>query len=136
MSLLQNSMNSVLQVSRYSGPAFQQLSGNPDDTSTVAMLTPSETRATSPALTERPTSLERNQNQQPTPIQTLRYIALIETSTYEAIFDLEPADINAETHKTLHTAKDICTQMVAKGYGGAVKLQDILDMAVKMAAKK
>jgi hypothetical protein len=30
----------------------------------------------------------------------------------------------------------MCTQMVEKGYGGTVKLQDILDMAVKMAAKK
>jgi hypothetical protein len=101
------------------------------------MLTPSTTRSASLAPTERSITTEKGDRSETTTIEkpTLRYIALIETSTDEAIFDLEPADINAETNKTLHTAKDMCTQMVAKGYGGTVKMQDILDMAVKLAEK-
>jgi hypothetical protein len=29
----------------------------------------------------------------------------------------------------------MCTEMVSKGYGDKVKLQDIMDMAVKLAKK-
>lgn len=32
-------------------------------------------------------------------------------------------------------ATGMCTDMVVKGYGGKVKLQDIMDIAVKMAMK-
>ncbi|CAN9210321.1 unnamed protein product [Alternaria alternata] len=37
--------------------------------------------------------------------------------------------------KIINSAKEMCTQMVSKGYGGKVKLQDIMDTALNMAKK-
>ncbi|KAI4908143.1 hypothetical protein J4E90_008767 [Alternaria incomplexa] len=69
-------------------------------------------------------------------LPTLKYIAIIETDNdNKAIFDLEFADVNQDKHKVLVIAKDMCTEMVSKGYESKVKLQDIMEMAVKMAKK-
>ena len=98
------------------------------------MDTPSTTRATSPALTERPANADADD--EPTKLPTLKYIAIIETdSDNKAIFDLEFADVNQDKHKVLVIAQDMCTEMVSKGYESKVKLQDIMEMAVKMAKK-
>ncbi|KAI4698924.1 hypothetical protein J4E81_005536 [Alternaria sp. BMP 2799] len=105
-----------------------------DGASTIAMGTPSTTRATSPVLTERADNDTAESDAIKLP--TLKYIAIIETDNdNKAIFDLEFADVNQDKHKVLVIAKDMCTEMVSKGYESKVKLQDIMEMAVKMAKK-
>lgn len=65
----------------------------------------------------------------------LNYIAVIKTATDKAIFNLDISDIDVNTRRVISRAQDMCTEMVSKGYEGKVKLQDIMDMAVKMAKK-
>ncbi|KAI4916315.1 uncharacterized protein J4E92_009232 [Alternaria infectoria] len=86
------------------------------------------------ALTERADNDTAESNAIKLP--TLKYIAIIETDNdNKAIFDLEYPEVNQDKHKVLVIAKDMCTEMVSKGYESKVKLQDIMEMAVKMAKK-
>lgn len=101
------------------------------------MQTPSTTRPTSPALTERPGDTTNGESPElRTPLAPmLNYIAVIKTATDEAIFNLDVSDVNVNKRRVMSSAQDMCTEMVSKGYEGKVKLQDIMDMAVKMAKK-
>ncbi|CAN9090079.1 unnamed protein product [Alternaria alternata] len=69
------------------------------------------------------------------PPPTLKYVAIIEAHTDKAFFKFSPSDINEKKRKIINSAKDMCTQMVSKGYGGKVKRQDIMDTALNMAKK-
>jgi hypothetical protein len=105
------------------------------DTKSVAnMHTPSTTRPTSPALTERPNGTENGNDcdKRPTKPPTLKYIAIIETDTDKAFYNFDSSDINQKKHVVLVRAKEMHTEMMAKGYEGNIKLQDIMDIAVKM----
>ncbi|KAG9193371.1 hypothetical protein G6011_03406 [Alternaria panax] len=105
-----------------------------DEASNVTMNTLPTTRTTSPALTERQdVTADESTEQQAILPPTLKYIAIIETHTDKAFFNLDISDINEKKRKVINSAKEMCTEMVFKGYGGKVKLQDIMDMAVKMA---
>jgi hypothetical protein len=128
----------VLPVIRYATYRFPSLSNTGLDTESVGdMHTPLTTRPTSPALTERPedtNSGDSNARKPPLP-PVLEYIAVIRTGTDKAIFHLDISDVNEKKRRVMNSAKDMCTEMVSKGYEGKVKLQDIMDMAVKMAKK-
>ncbi|KAI4610003.1 hypothetical protein J4E83_008568 [Alternaria metachromatica] len=117
----------------------QQLEGLDitDDASTIGIQTPSTTRPNSPALTERPVDTTNGESSElGTPLAPmLNYIAVIKTATDEAIFSLDISDVNEKKRRVMSSAQDMCTEMVSKGYEGKVKLQDIMDMAVKMAKK-
>jgi hypothetical protein len=99
------------------------------------MHTPSTTRDTFPALTEHPanTANDNCRDKQPTKLPTLKYVAIIETDTDQAFFNLNSSDINEKKRKVLENAKEMCTEMASEVYGGKVKLQDIMDMVFKMA---
>jgi hypothetical protein len=74
-----------------------------DDASNSAVFTPSGTRTNFVALTKQFTIAENERQDETKSLKraTLKYIAVIETNTDKALFDLEPADITAETHKLL-----------------------------------
>ncbi|CAI9628572.1 hypothetical protein GT037_002016 [Alternaria burnsii] len=104
------------------------------ESSTVIMNTPSTSRSISPDLTEHSDNITSNMTEQQAVLPpTLKYIAIIETNTNKAFFNFDPSDINEKKREILNSAKDMCTQMVSKGYGGKVKLQDIMDIVVDMA---
>ena len=105
--------------------------------STVAMDTPSTSRATSPALTERQGDFTANRTTESKPAEppTLKYIAVIETATEKAIFNLDIKKRDEKQHKILVNAKDMCHEMASKGYDGKTKLQEVMDMTVQMATK-
>ncbi|RAR02081.1 hypothetical protein DDE83_008701 [Stemphylium lycopersici] len=112
--------------------------GMSDDTSTAAVLTPSITRSTSPAITER--SLEPGQDEtrrdcstMSTELPTLEFMAIIETSTDKAMFRMGGSDIHDTARARAYTGLNMCEHMIRKGYGGKVKLQDIIDMALRTA---
>ena len=63
----------------------------------------------------------------------LKYIAVIETATDKAIFNLDISDVNEKKHRLMRTTQGMCTDMVSNGYEGKVKLQDIMDMVVEIA---
>ncbi|KAF1936605.1 hypothetical protein EJ02DRAFT_515706 [Clathrospora elynae] len=118
-----------------------------DDQLTDATLTPSTTRATSPPLTERPISTNSDDDDEENnhtdssnksfELATLKYIAILETSTDKAIFDLNPLiDISAGVRNVLDSAKGMCDQLICTGYGENVNLQDILDVAAGMSAER
>ena len=69
------------------------------------------------------------------PPPTLKYVAIIEAHTDKAFFKFSLSGINEKKRKSINSAKDMCTQMVSKGYGGKVKRQDIMDTALNMAKK-
>ena len=125
---------SVLPVSERSFRSSSSSNIVLDTDSFGNILTPSTTRTTSPALTERADNDTAESDAIKLP--TIKYITIIETDNdNKAIFDLEFADVNQDKHKVLVIAKDMCTEMVSKGYESKVKLQDIMEMAVKMAKK-
>jgi outer membrane protein OmpA-like peptidoglycan-associated protein len=99
------------------------------------MHTPLTTRASSPALTEHPgnTANDDSREEQPTKLPTLEYTAIIRTDTDEILFDLGSSDINQKTRKVLDNMKEMCTGIRLQDYGGKAKLQNIMDMASKMA---
>jgi hypothetical protein len=98
------------------------------------MNTPSTSRSISLALTEHPDKITSDITEQQAVLPpTLKYIAIIETNTDKAFFNFDPSDINEKKREILNSAKEMCIQMVSKGYGGKVKLQDIMDIAVDMA---
>jgi hypothetical protein len=105
-----------------------------DTVSVTNIHTPSTTRPTSPALTERPngTANGNDCDKRPTKPPTLKYIAIIETDTDKAFYNFDSSDINQKKHVVLVRAKEMHTEMMAKGYEGNIKLQDIMDIAVKM----
>jgi hypothetical protein len=101
------------------------------------MLTPSATRATSPALTERPINPERDDQAKHSgassvEFPTLKYMAVLETSTDKAIFEIEPKYVNDTIRNKMAVGSKVCTQMIGKGYGEKVKMQDIFDVAVQL----
>ena len=100
------------------------------------MNTPSTSRSISLALTEHPDNTTSDITEQQAVLPpTLKYIAIIETNTDKAFLNFDPSDINEKKREILNSAKEMCTQMVSKGYGGKVKRQDIMDTALNMAKK-
>ena len=101
------------------------------------MDTPSTTRATSPALTERQGDFTANRTTESKVAEppTLKYIAVIETATEKAIFNLDTNKVDEKQHKILVNAKDMCNEMASMSYGGKTKLQDVMDLTVQMATK-
>ncbi|KAI4678422.1 uncharacterized protein J4E84_008677 [Alternaria hordeiaustralica] len=108
-----------------------------DGASTVAMDTPSTTRAPSPALTERQDNPTADRATESKPIEppTLKYIAVIETANDKAVFNLDTNKVDEKQHKILVNAKEMCDEMVSMSYGGKTKLQDVMDLTVQMATK-
>jgi hypothetical protein len=111
---------------------------SPDDMPTVAMLTPSATRSTSPALTVRLFNTEHDDHETAKPLEhpTLKYIAIIETSTEKAIFDIDPAHVDQGTHKLLLDGQKWCDRVVEKGYGRELRMQNTLDVVIRIMTEK
>jgi len=101
------------------------------------MDTPSTTRANSPVPIERQGHPDSNRTIKSKPAEppTLKYIAVIETATEKAIFNIDINKVDEKQHKILVNAKDMCNEMASKGYDGKMKLQDVMDMTVQMATK-
>ncbi|RMZ68295.1 hypothetical protein GMOD_00004517 [Pyrenophora seminiperda CCB06] len=108
---------------------------------TLGQDTPPITRTASPALTERQinykrTTAEGDQRKNEPPKQpTLQYVCIIETEEDQAIYKISPGKVDKGVRKKLAVAKDMCDEMVRMGYGGKVKLQDVMDMGIRMANK-
>ena len=113
-----------------------ELSNSLLDTDSVSLgqNTPTTTCAASPALTERQIN-DYQRNDKPLKPPTLKYIAVIETSMEKALYDLKPNHINGELRKKLQRVKELCEEMVKKGYEDKFKLQDIMDVGMNMANK-
>ncbi|KAL1799221.1 hypothetical protein ACET3X_003258 [Alternaria dauci] len=108
-----------------------------DSASTVTTCAPLVTCAASPDLTACPDTLIEDSVSEGIPhkLPTLKYVAVIETDTDKAIYALEPSHVNEKDRKLMDSAQAMCNAMISKGYGGKVKLQDMMDIAVKMAKK-
>ncbi|CAA9962839.1 hypothetical protein PTMSG1_06207 [Pyrenophora teres f. maculata] len=120
---------------------FDDLSFADIDSVASAQDTPATTtRTASPAPTERPFEYnndykDHQRKDEPPKLPKLKYVAIIETETDKAVYNIEPRRINGEVRKRLESAKEMCDEMVMLGYGGKVKLQDVMDVGMKMARK-
>ncbi|CAE7185243.1 hypothetical protein PTNB85_07068 [Pyrenophora teres f. teres] len=120
---------------------FDDLSFADTDSVASAQDTPATTtRAASPAPTERPFQYnndykDHQRKDEPPKLPKLKYVAIIETETDKAVYNIEPRRINGEVRKKLESAKEMCDEMIMLGYEGKVKLQDFMDVGMKMARK-
>ncbi|KAE8829692.1 hypothetical protein HRS9122_09507 [Pyrenophora teres f. teres] len=120
---------------------FDDLSFADIDSVASAQDTPATTtRTASPAPTERPFEYnndykDHQRKDEPPKLPKLKYVAIIETETDKAVYNIEPRRINGEVRKKLESAKEMCDEMVMLGYESKVKLQDVMDVGMKMAKK-
>ncbi|KAF2646894.1 hypothetical protein P280DRAFT_475708 [Massarina eburnea CBS 473.64] len=101
------------------------------DTSTPIM-TPTETRTSSPAESDRPVTPSALENGE----LEISYIAVLKSANEKFLLEVCPSRIDESATGLLEATKETWKWMADKGFADKVSIKDVLDLTRKMMAKK